>query len=118
MKYIKQKPFKKKKKRDYLVEEWFKNITEEIKKYPQELLLEFDRLLPCKQEKRFKLWVVRDGDLIIIKSRSRSLGYTLMPSNYKSFIHPDKYIYCYSADDFWSRWNRFKKLKAFYEDTI
>lgn len=114
MKYIKKKPLKKKKKRDYQIEEWFKDITKEIAKHSQEEMLEFDRLLPCKKEKKFKLNIGPDNDLVIIKSRS--VGWTYKP--FCSRVVPNKYIYCNSTEDFWYRWSRFRKLRAFYENTI
>jgi hypothetical protein len=116
MKYIKNKPLKKKKKKDYLIEDWFKNITKEIAKHSQKEMLKFDRLLPCKKEKRFKLSIGLDNDFIIIKPKY--LDWTSYCNSLSQNMLPNKYIYCYSTDDFWYRWKRYKKLKAFYENTI
>jgi hypothetical protein len=54
MKYIKNKPLKKKKKKDYLIEDWFSGITKEIKKHSQETMLEFDRFMPCKKRINYR----------------------------------------------------------------
>lgn len=119
MKYIKQKKIKK----DCYEESLLAQIKNELREYPIDFIVEFIKIYPDKDEK-YKI-PIRANDKIIIKGRSvgattyinskepffewNGCG-TILPK----FLHlPIKYLSFSSIEDFWQRWNRFKKLKIF-----
>jgi hypothetical protein len=114
MKYIRQKLGPKKKKRQYIIEEMFKEAKKEIDKHPLELCEKFTELFPCSSPKfriPHKTKQRLSNTSLIVKPRS--VGMTTYSNYWYPFEEITVYVRCSSVEDFWGRWNRFKKLIAF-----
>lgn len=98
---------KKKKRKDYLLEEALEEIRKEIYKYSPDVLIEFMKLFPCEKEKyKFPIGF-DDSNKIIVKGASAGSIFFYHPYHYT------KYLTCSSVEDFWIQWSRFKKLRIF-----
>lgn len=74
-------------------------IRLELQKYSWKTIAEFEHLLPCDHNKSHII------DIFPKEYFIRSDGF----DEYYSL----SYLEIESSEDFWQRWNRFKKLKAF-----
>lgn len=110
MRYIKIR-IGKKKKRQYIIEEMFKEAKQEIDKHPLELCEKFTELFPCSFPKFRIPHKIKQRLPIVVKPRS--VGMTTFSNYWYPFEEITIYVKCSSVEDFWGRWNRFKKLIAF-----
>ncbi len=134
MKFLKKYKVKKRKK-DYLINEWFENIKKELNNHSYDEIVKFTDLFPCKDE---YFYISRSGNIITTKNdfhqvvinKARSVGITTpyfeeakkffanwngcgtIPNKYLN-LPPERYVTCSSTQDFWKRWNRFKKIRVY-----
>lgn len=96
-------------------------IKQEIEKHSHELLVEFMKLFPCERKNFFlpiPKKIFKSSSTIIVKGRQ--VGTTnwhswqnIYPWVFELSNNKKKYVICADAEDFWYRWNRFKKLRLF-----
>ncbi len=81
-------------------------IKNELKKYNGSLIFKFTALFPAPKDSDH--YVLAGGKIII---KGRSVGATTI---FNSLIEEDQLkVYFKNTEDFWYRWNRFKKLIIF-----
>lgn len=76
-------------------------IKQEIENHPYELWIKFMEIFPCNRKKYFlKIPNIKKIEML----EGEQIEFIMISS---------KYIICSSTNDFWNRWNRFKKLRLF-----
>ncbi len=78
-------------------------IEDEIRKYPLEYAKEFADTFPCENPTLCFRYYYISGNFYVIKS---AYVKNINSNYFQSAL-------CSSTEDFWNKWNRFKKLKVF-----
>ncbi len=85
-------------------------IRSELATYSFKTIRKFDNILPCLDPNKFLIEVCPKEYLDeqkIIKNIVKTTN------SFVTEFYSTEHIYISSVEDFWSRWNKFKNLKAF-----
>jgi hypothetical protein len=99
----------------------FALIKEELSKCSVQTAQDFMKTFPCERKNYF-IPIISEDRPVKVMVKGRQVGWTTMPAGFYSVTWdpaylklPNKraYIVCASAQDFWDRWNRFRKIRIF-----